>query len=85
MLSSEVVEHLSNPGATFQLLFSLIGQNGILGVMTKLYSSNQDFGNWYYKNDQIHITFYTQATMSFIAKTSNKKALILGPDIILLV
>lgn len=66
--SSEVVEHLSNPGATFHVLFSLLGQNGILGVMTKLYSSNQDFGNWYYKNDPTHITLYTQATMSFIAK-----------------
>lgn len=83
--SSEVVEHLSNPGATFQLLFSLLGPNGILGVMTKLYSSDQDFGNWYYKNDPTHITFYTEATMSFIAKTNNKKALILGADIILFV
>lgn len=83
--SSEVVEHLSNPGATFQLLFSLLGPNGILGVMTKLYSKNQDFGNWYYKNDPTHIAFYTEETMRFIAKANNKKALILGPDIILFI
>ncbi|MCH2159463.1 MAG: class I SAM-dependent methyltransferase [Oleiphilaceae bacterium] len=81
--STEVVEHLDAPSQTFELLFSLLRANGILGLMTKLHTQNIDFGGWHYKNDPTHICFYNPATMQYLANRFNKQLTIIGSDVIL--
>lgn len=62
----EVIEHFHSPGKEFTLLRSLLKPGGRLYCMTHLYSSEVDFGNWYYKNDNTHVFLYQHKTLQWI-------------------
>lgn len=64
--SSEVIEHFQNPKKEFELLLSLLKQNGALYLMTEIYNEEIDFAKWYYKNDPTHIFLYQKETFLWI-------------------
>jgi len=81
--STEVIEHLDAPNNTLTLLFSLLNERGVIGVMTKLRPSKEEFGSWHYKNDPTHIAFYSDKTMRYIAERFAKNIIIIEPDVII--
>jgi len=68
VIATEVVEHFDRPDNYWQQLFSLVKQQGILSIMTKRHLGQERFTHWHYKNDLTHICFYSEKTLSKIAK-----------------
>lgn len=82
--TTEVVEHLSRPKEVFCTLFSLLKEGGVLGIMTKLIPSLENFDRWHYTNDPTHITFYAEETFHYLAQQYNYRAEIKRNDTIIL-
>ena len=68
IVTTEVVEHLSNPLSEFERLFSLIRDDGMLAVMTRPYNETVYFRGWHYKNDATHISFFSVETFEWMSK-----------------
>lgn len=66
--STEVFEHLRQPAEVLQLILSCLRPQGLLGIMTKPWTADTDFGRWHYANDPTHICFYHHSTLRFIAQ-----------------
>ena len=64
----EVIEHFYNPKKEFELLKSLLKENGTLYLMTGIYRDNIDFSKWWYKNDLTHVFIYSEKTFEWIKK-----------------
>lgn len=76
--TTEVVEHLKNPLATINHLKAHLNKNGILAIMTLFHPENEEnFKNWWYKNDVTHIAFYSPNTLRCIAKILDLKVLMI--------
>ncbi|MBC7714794.1 MAG: class I SAM-dependent methyltransferase [Rhizobacter sp.] len=73
--STEVVEHFKNPSQDWELLTGLVKDNGILAIMTLLYSKEIDFKSWWYKNDATHVVFYQKETIDYLAEEYNLEVL----------
>ncbi len=73
--STEVVEHFKTPEQDWDLLVSLVKDEGLLGVMTQFYKPEIDFKSWWYKNDPTHVVFYQEKTLSYLAKKYNLETL----------
>lgn len=72
--STEVFEHFHKPKLEIEKIWSLIKDNGYLGVMTVFYPVNEDdFEKWWYKNDPTHVCFYNQEVFDFLALKLNAK------------
>ena len=82
--ATEVFEHLQNPAKTIQMLWSLLKQQGILAIMTKLVIDRQAFSRWHYKNDETHIVFFSRDTFDFLAQKLNAEIYYYQNDIVLL-
>jgi Methyltransferase domain len=67
IMSTEVVEHFHNVRSEWIKLLSNLKENGILGIMTHLWTDKTDFDNWYYSRDITHTAFYHVKTIEFIA------------------
>lgn len=63
---TEVIEHLQDPLNVLELLKSLLVKDGVLGIMTKIYTEEMDFKNWYYRKDPTHIGFYSTRTLNWL-------------------
>ena len=61
-----MIEHFYNPKKEFELLKSLLKKDGVLYLMTGIYSEEIDFSKWWYKNDLTHVFIFTKETFSFI-------------------
>ena len=64
----EVIEHFYNPKKEFKLLYELLKNDGILYLMTGIYSDNIDFSKWWYKNDLTHVFIFQEKTFEWIKK-----------------
>ena len=62
----EVIEHFYNPKKEFELLKSLLKKDGVLYLMTGIYSEEIDFSKWWYKNDLTHVFIFTKETFFWI-------------------
>lgn len=82
--STEVWEHLSQPGRVVEQLFSCLKPNGIIGIMTKRIPSD-DFGKWHYIKDPTHITFFADKTFEYLAKKYHCELRLLTNDVALLI
>ncbi|GBF34939.1 methyltransferase associated with DUF414 [Desulfocucumis palustris] len=71
--STEVFEHLRNPGKTLNLLEPLLGTGGILAVKTLFHTTCRDFNGWWYRSDITHICFYSPKTFAWIAEAFKLK------------
>jgi len=81
--ATEVVEHLSKPGDELNRLYSMLNEDGVLAVMTKMINDQVDFASWYYKDDPTHICFFSQTTMNYLAKAWGSRVQFYGHDITL--
>lgn len=67
ILLIEVIEHISDVGGTLEKLISLLTDNGIIYIHTKLYNKETDFKTWWYQRDITHISFFNIDTFKYIA------------------
>ncbi len=71
---TEVIEHLENPQEYFDLLASLMKDDGLLAMMTLFHpESEADFLNWHYIRDRTHISLFTPRTFAYMAEKSGLK------------
>jgi hypothetical protein len=82
IVSTEVAEHMFDPQREFEFLFSRLNSNGVLAIMTSLYTKDISFSDWHYKNDETHVCFYTEKSIKWISTYFNFKAEIILPDLI---
>jgi hypothetical protein len=69
VLCSEVAEHFFEPDREFARLSQLVKPGGWLGVSSELAPQDRSvFQNWWYRRDPTHVTFYSEATVLWIAK-----------------
>lgn len=72
VVSTEVIEHLSNPIEILRELLSHIKEGGYLLLMTNFHPSNDDaFFKWWYIRDVTHIGFFNLKTFEYLAKRLN--------------
>ena len=81
--ASEVVEHFRDPHQDLKLLWSLVKPGGLLGIMTKLALDRQAFDRWHYKDDPTHISFFSVATLRWLASSWNASLELVGADVAL--
>lgn len=82
--ATEVVEHLSEPGAIFEYLVKCLKTKGYLAVMTKRVLSKTAFERWHYKNDPTHISFFSEKSFEYLARTYSLSLEVLEKDVVLL-
>lgn len=82
--SSEVFEHLAEPGAVLTRLLSVLKPEGWLGVMTKRVDTPGAFANWHYVRDPTHVSFFSDETFEWIAATFDMTVHTAGTDVVLL-
>jgi hypothetical protein len=81
--SCEVVEHFNRPIESFGLLCSLLNTNSILGIKTTLFKDELDFKSWYYKNDDTHVSFYSDKSIKWIARNFGLKVLVIEDRLVI--
>lgn len=64
---TETVEHFYQPAKEFHLFDRLLRNGGLLGIMTEMLESDENFANWWYHREPTHVCFYKQETMAWIA------------------
>lgn len=73
---TEVIEHLSDPLASFKLFASLLAPKGVLAIMTLLHHDDEEhFFSWHYIREESHITFYSLKTLCCLASLSGLELL----------
>ena len=66
--STEVIEHLADPLASFKLFNDILKPGGFISIMTLFYPKDRDqFFSWFYIRDMTHLSFFTPRTMEVIA------------------
>lgn len=83
--ATEVVEHLSAPGAVLGRLWQLLKPQGVLAIMTKRVLNAERFASWHYKNDPTHITFFHQHTFEWLAQQWQAGIEFVDHDVVLLI
>ncbi len=66
IVSTEVFEHMHDPGQEIDRITSMLRNGGILGVMTSFVPA--DFESWYYLRDETHVGFFSRKTFDYIAR-----------------
>ena len=82
--ATEVVEHLHRPHDEFRRLRGLLRPGGWLGIMTKFLVEPELFGNWRYRRDLTHVTFYDEGTFRYLAGLLGLDMFVPEPDVVLL-
>ncbi|WP_087023238.1 class I SAM-dependent methyltransferase [Thaumasiovibrio subtropicus] len=81
---TEAIEHFYTPYQEWQQLLGMLKPGGWLGIMTKLALDYDAFARWHYKNDPTHVSFFSQATFSYLAERDGLDVEFVGNDVILL-
>lgn len=82
--ATEVVEHLANPSAVFEQLFSMLKPGGVLGIMTKMIPDDIRICDWHYARDLTHISFYDQKSFNYLADKFHYHLEFIGADVIIM-
>lgn len=82
--STEVFEHLSQPGEIARQLLGLLKPGGWLGLMTKRLTTDDAFPNWHYTLDPTHISFFADDSFRWLADEYQLQLEFHGPDVVLL-
>lgn|SRR5690606_1116002 len=82
--ATEVIEHLSRPGAVLDQLWSCLKSGGWLALMTSRLTADTDFARWYYKNDPTHIAFFAAETFHWLAARWGAEPIFVDPAVVLL-
>lgn len=81
--TTETVEHLFRPWDELNRLWSSLKEGGWLGIMTKRSEGIQEFKNWYYKNDDTHVIFFSDDTFRWIGKQWGATPEFISDDVVL--
>lgn len=81
--STEVIEHLSQPGVELQRLWGLLKPGGYLGLMTKQTTNREAFAGWHYKNDPTHISFFANHSFGYLGQQWGSAPEFIGADVII--
>lgn len=65
--STEVVEHLADPGAVLDGLWACLHSGGLLVLQTQRVLGDERFMAWRYRQDPTHITFFAEASFRALA------------------
>ncbi|MFV8783081.1 class I SAM-dependent methyltransferase [Microbulbifer sp. SA54] len=84
VVSTEVVEHLTQPRVELERLWGLIKPGGLLALMTKLVISRERFANWHYIRDPTHIIFFSETTFRWLAAAFGAGLEFAAPDVVFL-
>lgn len=82
--STEVFEHLRQPGREFERLHACLVAGGWLVVMTKRVRDVTSFADWHYTRDPTHVSFFSEQTFAWIASRYGMDLEIAGPDVVAL-
>lgn len=82
--ATEVVEHLHRPHDEFLRLRGLLRPGGWLGIMTKFLVEPALFGDWRYRRDLTHVTFYDEGTFRYLARRLGLDLYVPEADVVLL-
>jgi hypothetical protein len=82
--ATEVVEHLFDAGKVLDQLWSLLNDQGVLALMTKLVIDQKAFSSWHYKNDPTHVCFFSRPTFTWLAEKWGAQVEYIGQDVIIL-
>lgn len=83
IILSEVIEHLRDPYLELTTLKSLLKEDGLLFIKTKLLPE-QNFSNWFYKRDMTHVQFFSMKSFRWISvQMKFHEALSVGEDLFL--
>lgn len=75
---TEVAEHFFNPLKEFKFLKGSLKEEGVLGIMTDLFSDDIEFSKWHYIKDPTHVGFFSKESLSWLARELNLKVEIFG-------
>lgn len=81
---SETAEHFCAPASAWESLVGLVKPGGWLGVMTAMLDGVSDFSRWYYKDDPTHVSFYSRASIDWLARRHRLRVEYPSPSVILL-
>ncbi|OOG23686.1 2-polyprenyl-3-methyl-5-hydroxy-6-metoxy-1,4-benzoquinol methylase [Thioalkalivibrio denitrificans] len=81
---TEVVEHFHRPAEDWSRLAALLRPGGWLGVMTRMVPEDRTFGDWHYKNDPTHVSFYSPKVMRWLAAALDLQLVRLQGDVVLM-
>ncbi|CAM3695081.1 class I SAM-dependent methyltransferase [Rheinheimera salexigens] len=70
---TEAIEHFVQPAIEWQKWQNLLKPSGVIAIMTKRYTTLEQFQNWHYKTDPTHVSFFSKHTFSFLAKRDGYK------------
>jgi len=84
IVSTEVFEHLRQPGQEIAFLVSRLHTGGVLVVMTKRVRDLTAFRQWHYSLDPTHISYFSEQTFAWIAEQYGLRLEIIGPDVVML-
>lgn len=82
--STEVIEHLGQPGQELQRLWQCLKPGGLLALMTKRVTNLEAFSTWHYKNDPTHISFFSESTFQWLAAQWQAELEIVANDVVIL-
>ncbi len=83
IVCTETAEHFHYPSKDFDQFDQMLNRNGFLGVMTSFTDNVECFGNWYYRRDPTHVSFYASYTMQWIAEKMNWKVDLMKDNVVI--
>ncbi|MBK1671807.1 methyltransferase [Ectothiorhodospira shaposhnikovii] len=84
IISTEVFEHLTDPGGVLEQLQALLRPGGWLGIMTKRALDRQRFVRWHYTLDPTHVCFFSEQTFRWIAAQTGMALEVVGNDVVMI-
>ncbi|MBN7825883.1 class I SAM-dependent methyltransferase [Bowmanella dokdonensis] len=81
---TEAIEHFHQPGAIWHNWMDMLNPGGCLAIMTKRVISVERFAHWHYKNDQTHVSFFSEDTFHWLATHHNLQLEVVGSDVVFL-
>jgi SAM-dependent methyltransferase len=82
--STEVVEHLANPGKEIEKLWDLLLPQGYLAIMTGMVINKARFENWSYIRDLTHICFFSLETFNWLTHHLEAELVLSTQNIVIL-
>lgn len=83
VVSTEVIEHLSDPMVVLDRIWQILKPGGLLGLMTKRVKDKAAFINWHYKNDPTHICFFHEDSFRHLEKKWGASLEIISNDVVI--
>ncbi len=83
LTATEVVEHLHDPAATFELMDRLVTPGGLIGIMTRFQTDDARFARWHYRRDPTHVVFYRVETFEWLGRSLGWEMEIIPPGVVL--